>query len=323
MDTRLLHTFLTLARTGNFTAAAAELHLAQSTVTVHIRTLEREWGTRLFDRLPTGTLLTESGRRRLDGAQEVLDAVARLRTGGAGAGEGGDGVVRGRVRVGTPESVCATRLPPVITALRTRHPEVEVDLYAAGTGECVEGLRSGRLDLALLLEEEGELPFPDVAAETVAREELALVCAPGHPLAGCEHAPTWARLARETFFLLEEGCSYSDALERRLLAVPDARPRLTRFGGVDAARACVVAGLGLTLLPLTSVEEQVRQGGLARVPAPDFSDVAVRLARHRRRWTSPAAEALVEEMTRQWADGETPGTALSAPRGSGGRRSSK
>lgn len=61
MDTRLLRTFTTLARTGGFTAAAAELHLAQSTVTVHIRTLERELGTRLFDRLPTGTLLTESG----------------------------------------------------------------------------------------------------------------------------------------------------------------------------------------------------------------------------------------------------------------------
>ena len=57
VDTRLLNTFTTLARTGSFTAAAAELHLAQSTVTVHIRSLEREFGTRLFDRLPTGALL--------------------------------------------------------------------------------------------------------------------------------------------------------------------------------------------------------------------------------------------------------------------------
>ncbi|GAB2940950.1 LysR family transcriptional regulator substrate-binding protein [Streptomyces heilongjiangensis] len=213
-----------------------------------------------------------------------------------------------------PESLCATRLPSVVVALRTRHPEVDVDLYAAGTGECVEGLRSGRLDLALLLGEEEALPFPDVVAETVAREELALVCAAGHPLAGREHAPTWARLARETFFLLEEGCPYSDALERRLLAVSDTRPRLTRFGGVDAARSCVAAGLGLTLLPLTSVEEHVRQGVLARVPAPDLRDVPVRLARHRRRWTSPAAEALAEEMTRQWAGGGMPGAAHRATR---------
>ncbi|AKG43588.1 transcriptional regulator, LysR family [Streptomyces xiamenensis] len=86
MDTRLLHTFTTLARTGSFTATAAELHLAQSTVTVHIRTLEREPATPLFDRLPAGTVLTDPGRRLLERAGDVLDAVARLRAGRSVAG---------------------------------------------------------------------------------------------------------------------------------------------------------------------------------------------------------------------------------------------
>ncbi|MDX2691289.1 LysR family transcriptional regulator [Streptomyces scabiei] len=235
MDTRLLRTFTTLARTGGFTSAAAELHLAQSTVTVHIRTLEKELGTRLFDRLPTGTLLTESGRRLLEGAEEVLDAVARL--------------------------------------------------------------RAGRLDLALLLEDEAD--FPEITAEPVAHEPLALVCAPGHPLAARKRPAGWARLATESFFLLEQGCSYSDALERRLLALPGTGPRLTRFGSVDAARSCAAAGLGLTLLPLTTVAEYLEQGRLTRVPGPGFADVPVRLARHRRRWTAPATEAFATELVRQ------------------------
>jgi DNA-binding transcriptional LysR family regulator len=295
VDTRLLQTFATLARTGSFTAAAAELHLAQSTVTVHIRALERELGTRLFDRLPTGALLTESGRRSLEGAEDVLDSVARLR-----AACEGDGVVWGRVVVGTPESLCSTRLPGVIAALRTSHPEVDVHLYAAGTAECVEGLRSGRLDLALLLEEEAD--FPDVTAEPIGREPITLVCAPSHPLATRARKATWADLAAESFFLLEQGCSYSDELERRLLAVPGARPRLTRFGSVDAARSCVAAGLGLTLLPLTTVEEHLRQGKLARVRGPRFAEVPVRLARHRRRWAAPAAQAFAQELVRHLSD---------------------
>ncbi|MFI5683112.1 LysR family transcriptional regulator [Streptomyces sp. NPDC051636] len=294
MDTRLLHTFTTLARTGSFTAAAAELHLAQSTVTVHIRTLERELGTRLFDRLPTGAVLTESGRRLLEGAEDVLDAVARLR-----AHCDSDGVVRGHVRVGTPESLCSTRLPGVMAALRTSHPEVDVALHAAGTAECLEGLRSGRLDVALLLE--GEADFPDVTAEPIAREPLTLVCAPHHPLAARTRAATWEELAPESFFLLEQGCSYSDELERRLLAAPGARPRLTRFGSVDAARSCVAAGLGLALLPLTTVEEQVRQGRLAQVRGPRFTDVPVLLARHRRRWAAPAAQTFAQELVRHWS----------------------
>lgn len=291
MDTRLLQTFTTLARTGSFTAAAAELHLAQSTVTVHVRSLERELGTRLFDRLPTGATLTESGRQLLAEAEEVLDAVARLRARCAGAG-----AVRGRVLVGTPESLCSTRLPGVLAAMRTSHPEVDVGLYAAGTAECVEGLRSGRLDLALLLEREAG--FPDVTTEPVAHEPLTLVCAPHHPLAARARPATWADLATESFFLLEQGCAYSDELERRLLAEPGADPRLTRFGSVDAARSCVAAGLGLALLPLTTVGEQVRQGRLARVRGPRFADVPVLLARHRRRWAAPAAQAFARELVR-------------------------
>ncbi|MET7289950.1 LysR family transcriptional regulator [Streptomyces sp. NPDC005573] len=289
METRLLHTFATLARTGSFTAAAAELHLAQSTVTVHIRTLEQDLGTRLFDRLPTGAVLTESGRRLRERAEDVLDAEARLRADAGGVG--------GPVVVGTPESLCSTRLPAVIAALRVSRPEVDIHLHAAATEGCVEGLRSGRLDVALLLEEEAE--FPDVTTELVAREPLALVCAPGHPLAAREHVTTWEDLAGEDFFLLEQGCSYSDGLERRLLAVPGARPRLTRFGSVDAARSCVAAGLGLTLLPLASVEEHLRDGRLVRVRGPRFADVPVRLARHRRRGTAPAAQAFARELVRQ------------------------
>ncbi|WP_060889056.1 substrate-binding domain-containing protein, partial [Streptomyces scabiei] len=212
-------------------------------------------------------------------------------------GREGDGAVRGRVRVGTPESLCATRLPGVIAALRTRHPEVDVDLHAAGTAECVAGLRAGRLDLALLLEDEAD--FPEITAEPVAHEPLALVCAPGHPLAARKRPAGWARLATESFFLLEQGCSYSDALERRLLALPGTGPRLTRFGSVDAARSCAAAGLGLTLLPLTTVAEYLEQGRLTRVPGPGFADVPVRLARHRRRWTAPATEAFATELVRQ------------------------
>ncbi|MGW8066300.1 LysR family transcriptional regulator [Streptomyces ziwulingensis] len=293
MDTRLLTTFTTLARSGSFTAAAIELHLAQSTVTVHIRTLERDLGVRLFDRLPTGALLTDTGRRLLERAEEVLDAVARLRAGCDDAG-----TVSGRVVVGSPESLCASRLPGVIAALRTSHPEVDVHLHAAGTAECVEGLRSGRLDLALLLEETRFPDVTDVTGEPVAHEPLALVSAPGHPIAARRHAPDWPELAAENFFLLEEGCSYSDALARRLLDVPGGQPRLTRFGSVDAARNCVAAGLGLTLLPLTTVAEELRRGRLVRIDGPRFPDVPVRLVRHRRRWAAPAAQEVARALVR-------------------------
>ncbi|MGK5544626.1 LysR family transcriptional regulator [Streptomyces sp. URMC 127] len=299
MDTRLLRTFLTVARTGKFTAAAAALHLAQSTVTVQIRALEKEFGTPLLDRLPRGAALTDAGRRLVPLAEEVLDAEARLR---AAAASGGPPA--GRVVVGAGETLCSARLPGVVAALRRSHPAVEVGLEPVGTLAAVEGLRTGRLDLALLLEE--ETPFPDLVTELLAHEPLVLLCAPGHRLAGRTEPVTWAELAEETFFLHEQGCSYSDRLARSLPAVPDGRARLTRFGSIEAARSCVAAGLGLTLLPRATVAEALEAGRLAAVPGPPFPDVPVRLARHRRRWLSPAAKAVAGELARHFgavADG--------------------
>ncbi|MGR6974874.1 LysR family transcriptional regulator [Streptomyces cynarae] len=293
MDTRLLQTFAALARTGSFTGAAAELQLAQSTVTVQIRTLENTLRTRLFDRLARGALLTEAGRRLLTLAEEVLEAESRLF---AAATE--DGPVNGTVVVGAGETLCSAHLPGVIAALRRLHPDVEVNLQACGTATAVEGLRAGRLDCALLLEQ--QVDYPDIAAERITSQPLVLLCAPDHPLAGREQPTTWEELARENFFLHEEGCSYSDWLAQRLQAVAGVEPRLTRFGGIEATRACVTAGLGLTVLPHANVAASLRDGRLTAVPGPSLPDVPVYLARHRRRQPSRAARAVAAQVVRHF-----------------------
>ncbi|MGP4050498.1 LysR family transcriptional regulator [Streptomyces sp. 2A115] len=297
MDTRLLRTFTTLARTGNFTATAAELHLAQSTVTVHIRTLEKDLGARLFDRLPRGAKLTDAGRHLITDAEAVLDAEARLRATAAGSG---GGPVSGRVVVGAGETLCSARLPGVVAALLRSHPGIDIHLHPTGTAEAVDGLRSGRLDLVLLLEEHAD--YTDLTAERIAAEPLVLVAAHDHPLTGQDSAPAgWKELAQEHFFLHEQGCSYSDHLARELLAVPGVRPRLTRFGSIEAARSCVAAGLGLTVMPRVTVKSALREGRLAEVAGPRIPDVPVHLVRLSRRWLSPAVRAVTEELKQHFA----------------------
>ncbi|WP_190108490.1 LysR family transcriptional regulator [Streptomyces cinnamoneus] len=296
MDTRLLRTFTTVVRTRSFTATAAELHLAQSTVTAQVQALEKELGTRLFDRLPRGVAVTEAGRRLLGEAESVLDAESRLRAAAAA-----DGPPVGRVVVGAGETLCSARLPGVIAALRRLHPGLEVDLWPAGTAEALDGLRAGRLDVALLLED--GVDAPDIDVEHLVDEPLVLVCAPRHPFVQRTEPVTWEELAGESFFLHEQGCSYSDRLADRLLAVPGSRTRLTRFGSIEAARSCVAAGLGLTLLPRATVEDALHAGRLDVVPGPPIPDVPVQLARHRRRWASPGVRAVTDELKRHLAAG--------------------
>ena len=77
LDTKQLHTFCVVARTNNFTRAARELGCCQSTVTVHIRSLERAFGYSFFERnrFSKTVILTEAGKRALEYAQRLLALV--------------------------------------------------------------------------------------------------------------------------------------------------------------------------------------------------------------------------------------------------------
>ncbi|MEU4094044.1 LysR family transcriptional regulator [Streptomyces sp. NPDC026673] len=294
MDTRLLTTFLTLARTENFTGAAAELHLSQSTVTAQIKSLEKDLGVRLFDRMPRGARLTAAGRRLMTEAADVLEAETRLR--GTAAGDARTG---GIVTLGAGDTLCSTHVPLIIATLRGTHPAIDVHLFPPGTGTAVEGLRAGRLDVALLLED--TVGLPDMTSRPLAAEPLVFISAPGHPLAALNRPVTWEELARETFFLHEEGCSYSDRVARELQGLPEARPRLTRFGSSEAARSCVAAGLGLGVLPRATVRTALHEGTLTALTGPRLPDVPVQLVRRRGRWTSPAVQAVLDALTDHFA----------------------
>ena len=299
MDTRLLGTFLAVARTGNFTVAAAELHLSQSTVTAQVKALEKELGSRLFDRLPRGARLTATGHRVATEAVGVLEAEARLH-----AAVGDDAHPVGGVAVGVGDTLCSAPVPRVVAELSRTHPGIDVDLVPLGTDAALDGLRRGRLDLALLLEDADR--FPDMVTEKLAEEPLVLLGAPDHPLVTAGTPASWEERAGEPFFRHEEGCSYGDRVARELSGPPGARPRLTRLGSSEAARACVMAGLGLAVLPLTAARGALSAGTLAVVAGPPVPNVPVRLVRHRSRWVSPAARAVVDAFTEYFAAAPEP-----------------
>ena len=178
MELRHLEHFLAVAEEGNFTRAAARLHLVQSALSVSIRSLEREFGVRLFDRTTHRVELTDSGRALLPEARRTLAAADAARDAVA-AVQGG---LRGTIRLGIMHSLSLIDLAGLITAFHRAWPEVRLIPKAAlgGSLELADEVAAGRLDLAFAALPDG---YPSgLTVRTLATERMLLACPPGDPL---------------------------------------------------------------------------------------------------------------------------------------------
>jgi DNA-binding transcriptional LysR family regulator len=123
-DINLIRTFWAVANTGSFSQAAKKLQSTQPTVTRQIQTLESQTGLHLFDRSNLGLVITDSGKKLVESANEMMAYANKFNLQVAGQ----EDVLRGEVRISANEIVGIHLLPPAITALREKYPEVQVEL---------------------------------------------------------------------------------------------------------------------------------------------------------------------------------------------------
>ena len=143
MHPRLLKTFLAVARTGNVTRAADEVHLAQSSVSGQIQSLETELGTHLFTRSNLGLELTPAGEILKSYVDEILALVDEARA----AVQASAKQMAGSITIGALETIAAAKLPQWLSDLRYSHSGLVPRLKVAGTGELLRKLKDGELDV--------------------------------------------------------------------------------------------------------------------------------------------------------------------------------
>jgi DNA-binding transcriptional LysR family regulator len=172
MEIRHLQHFVALAEEGSFTRAAQRMHIVQSGLSASIKELEAELGSRLVERTTRRVALTETGRLFLEHARVTLAAMEA----GVTAVRSQDGVVRGRLRLGTLQSLGPyLELPMLVKRFREAYPEVEIAVRALGT-DAIPGLvASGDVDLsfhALVNRRE----WPGVQVIPYVEDSLVAVC---------------------------------------------------------------------------------------------------------------------------------------------------
>lgn len=241
IDPDLLRAFVYIAEDGSFTRAAERVGRTQSAVSMQVQRLEALLGEKVFARGKGGAVqLTPHGRYLLEKARELLalnDAIWSAFH---------EPMVRGTVRLGTPDDYAMRYLPPVLNRFAQTHPAVEVDVLCLPSSDLVQRLRAGDVDLTLCSEGAEPRNWPGT---TLWRGPLQWITSD-------RHAPH--RMDPLPLALSANDCEWRRAALRTL----DAGGRRYRIGYTSATLAGthvpVLAGLAVTVSPITTLPEGLR-----------------------------------------------------------------
>jgi LysR family transcriptional regulator, transcription activator of glutamate synthase operon len=246
VELRQLRYFVEVAEREHISEAAEHLHVAQSAISRQIANLEDELGTPLFERIGRNVKLTPVGKTFLEHAIDALKAIDFA----AKQVEEFLDPSRGTIKIGFPTSLASYVLPSVISAFKKEFPEVSFHLRQGSYKYLIDAVKNRELNLAFL----GPLPPKDdqITTTVLFSENIHALLPSNHPLAK-NGAINLIDLREEKFVSFPEGYVLHKVAIEACKSVGFI-PNITSEGeDMDALKGLVAAGIGVTLLPESSM----------------------------------------------------------------------
>ncbi|MBB3646203.1 DNA-binding transcriptional LysR family regulator [Rhizobium sp. BK619] len=285
MNPRQLKTFLAVIRHKNLTRAAAEVNLAQSSLSDQIQALEEELGVELFLRSRQGVALTPAGAALKAYAEEILalndEAKAAVY---AAAGRSEQSII-----LGTLETIAAERLAPWLSLVRRQNPGLGLKLKVGGSGELRAQLQHGSIDVAFTFDR-GEQD-ERVATRRISIEPLVLIT--GRDSLTCR-PESLAALSAMPFVTTETGCIYRHLFDTAFAeAGLPAPPIVAQADSIATIIKLVASGPGYGLVPRLAISPAAARSDVVELPWPGEPPTASLVMMWRRRRVQPPALALL------------------------------
>jgi DNA-binding transcriptional LysR family regulator len=286
MNLQHLRYFMAVSRLGSFTGAAAAMNVTQPAISGGIAELESELGVRLFHRHGRKVELTIEGRSLVNYAVRIQDLVDeaghRLSNFKATPGDS--------FQFGSIDAGAIYLLPDILRDYLASNPEVQLSVQVAPSRYLAEDLLMNRAEFAVLT-----LPFEHPRLETLSlcNDRLVLCAGASHPFSRKRNV-TLDQVVSEPLILF-----HSDSVSRRLVDEKFAEAGLTprvvmEMRSPEAMRKLVEAGVGISFLPLLTVEGAIKSGELREVRLRGGSmSREIGLAWKRGRYFGPAIQRLL------------------------------
>jgi LysR family transcriptional activator of glutamate synthase operon len=248
MEIRQLQYFIEVAEREHVSEAALALHVAQSAVSRQIANLETELGVELFEREGRNIKLSPVGRLFLQHAKSAIKAIEHAKK---QIDEYLD-PERGTIKIGFPTSLAGQLLPTVVSAFKREHPHIAFHLRQGSYQFLTESVKNGDIDLAFL----GPVPKndPDLEGNILFTEKISALLPDQHPLSE-KRSILLNDLRNDDFVLFPEGFILREVVVNACKE-SGFLPKIACEGeDLDAIKGLVTAGMGVTLLPDSSISE--------------------------------------------------------------------
>jgi DNA-binding transcriptional LysR family regulator len=280
-----IEAFLEVARRQNLSRAAEALFVSQPTLTARLQSLEAALGEQLFVRTRRGMRLTEAGDAFLPYAEHAVAALAdgRERLSELRRGEAG------RLVLGAPPTVSTYTLPALLARFSAAHPGVRLAIKTGTSEEILDMVLHDQVQLGIIR----ALANQEIETIPLFTDTLVLIAGPGHRLARSSpgRQARMADLAGEVLVLFGRSSSYLEFTTATFRQAGVLSGSVLELDNIEAAKKMVERGLGVSLVPSSTVAGELAAGTLARIELVDAALARREIVAVRRRDAGPPAGA--------------------------------
>jgi len=287
MDVRDLQVFLSVARHLNFTRAGEEVNLSQPSVSVRMRQLERDLGSKLFEQLGKKIALTEAGNLLVPYASRVIAAMDDARD----AIDELQGLERGSLRIGASTTPGMYLIPRTVAHFKRRYPKIEIHLAVKDTRQIEEGVIRNELDFGFV---GGHLAGDEVDVVPWMTDDLVLIVPLGHRLAG-KRIVKPEDLSSEKFILREQGSATRAIVASHLRKYRIEAQAVMEMANPESVKKAVQNGLGIAFISAFAVESELKAKTLRAVKIKNLEiRRELKIVYRKDKHLSPAAKAFLD-----------------------------
>ncbi|MEN8189163.1 MAG: LysR substrate-binding domain-containing protein [Thermodesulfobacteriota bacterium] len=264
MNLDQLKTFQIVALSGSFTSAARKLFLTQPAVSQQIQALEASYGVKLFDRSGKAIHLTREGEMLLARTSKLIADIKEVEI----LFQEMSTLEKGRLEIAASAFFSTFYLPRPIGLFTSKYPAIEISLHTLNSHDVI----------SLLVKNEAEFGFgglvedePKVLSIPLHHEKMVAVVGNGHPLAAQETIPV-EMFTSVPFIWRERGTQLREKVEKWIKGKAGlyAPKHFIELKNHETAKRLVEEGYGITIVPLSSVDKELKSGSLKQISLHNF-----------------------------------------------------